>query len=43
MINNDTNIFKEASQKKYLLNNGKIAKWWHGHGAFLDYLNPEAV
>jgi alpha-glucosidase (family GH31 glycosyl hydrolase) len=18
-------------------------KWWHGHGAFLDYFNPKAV
>lgn len=26
-----------------MLNNGKLAKWWHGHGGFLDYYNPKAV
>ena len=43
MINNDTNIFEEAKKNNYFLNNGKLAKWWHGHGAFLDYFNPKAV
>ena len=42
MINNDTNIFEEAKKNNYLLNHGKLAKWWHGHGGFLDYLNPNA-
>lgn len=43
MINNDTNIYEEAKKNNYLLNNGKLAKWWHGHGGFLDYFNPKAV
>ncbi len=25
------------------MNDGKTIKWWHGHGSFLDYTNPEAV
>lgn len=43
MINNDTNIFEEAKKNNYLLNHGKLAKWWHGMGGFLDYFNPKAV
>ncbi len=43
MINNDTNIYEEAKKNNYLLNHGKLAKWWHGYGGFLDYLNPKAV
>lgn len=26
----------------YFLNHGKVVKWWHGHGAFVDFLNPAA-
>ena len=29
-------------EKKYFLNKGKTAKWWHGHGAFIDFFNPDA-
>ena len=24
------------------MNHGKLAPWWHGNGAFIDYLNPAA-
>lgn len=43
MINNETKIYEQAKKNNYLLNHGKIQKWWHGYGAFLDYLNPQAV
>ena len=26
-----------------MLNDGKLVKWWHGYGGFLDYFNPKAV
>lgn len=37
------NIYLEAKEKGYLINNGETFKWWKGKGAFLDFTNPEAV
>ena len=39
LVNNDSSNFKEAKEKGYFLNKGGLIKWWHGHGAFLDYRN----
>jgi alpha-glucosidase (family GH31 glycosyl hydrolase) len=43
MLVADSPNYKEGFDKKYYLNDGKTIKWWHGHGSFLDYTNPEAV
>lgn len=43
VINTDATNYAEAKEKGYLLNQGAPIKWWHGHGAFLDYHNKEAV
>jgi alpha-glucosidase (family GH31 glycosyl hydrolase) len=32
MINPDSPNFEYAKQHKYLLNDGKLVKWWHDHG-----------
>ena len=37
VVNNDSNTYQEGKQKGYFLNDGQVVKWWHGHGAFLDY------
>jgi alpha-glucosidase (family GH31 glycosyl hydrolase) len=36
-------IYREAKEKGYLINNGESFKWWKGKGAYLDYTNPSAV
>jgi alpha-glucosidase (family GH31 glycosyl hydrolase) len=43
MINTDSSNYQEGKQKGYYLNDGATIKWWHGHGSFLDYSNPDAV
>jgi len=42
-INNDSTNFNEGLQNGYYLNKGKLVTWWRGHGALLDYSNPNAV
>lgn len=42
-INNDSTNFMEGKQKGYYLSDGKLIKWWRGHGALLDYSNPAAL
>lgn len=39
IINNDTDNYRYAKEKGYLLNNGQAIKWWHGTGGFIDYRN----
>lgn len=43
MVDTDSPNFAEAKAKGYLVSGGKTVKWWHGHGAFLDYTYPAAV
>lgn len=43
VINSESSNYQEAKEKGYLLNEGQPIKWWHGHGAFLDYRNKEAI
>ena len=42
MVNKECPEYKEGVAKKYFLNKGKTAKWWHGEGAFIDFFNPAA-
>lgn len=43
IIKNDSTTFHEAKQNGFLLNDGKLIKYDHGIGAFLDYTNPKAL
>lgn len=36
-------IYKEAKEKGYLINNGEAFKWWKGKGAYMDFTNPESI
>ncbi len=42
MINNDSELYEEGVKNNYFLNKGKLVKWWHGNGAFVDFSNSEA-
>jgi alpha-D-xyloside xylohydrolase len=35
--------FDEVIEKKYVVNDGKVSKWWKGEGLHLDFTNKEAV
>lgn len=41
-MNQECPEYKIGKSKDYFLNHGKVVKWWHGHGAFVDFANPEA-
>lgn len=43
MVDIDSSNFNYGLENNYYLNNGKLIKWWHGKGAFLDYTNPDAL
>lgn len=43
LVNQEASNYQEAKQKGFLLNDGRLVKWWHGEGAFLDYTVPAAV
>ena len=43
MVNTDSPNYQEGKDKGYYLNHGATIKWWHGHGSFIDYSNPDAV
>jgi alpha-glucosidase (family GH31 glycosyl hydrolase) len=43
MVNNDSTNYEEAKKNGYLLNEGKLIKWWRGHGALFDYSNPQGL
>lgn len=42
MIDTDSPNFAYAKSKDYLVSKGRTVKWWHGHGAFLDYTYADA-
>ena len=42
-VNVDSPNFQEGLDNGYYVNNGWTAEWWKGDGAFIDFLNPEAL
>ena len=43
VVNVDSSNYNEGKEKGYYLNSGSTVKWWHGHGSFIDYSNPDAL
>lgn len=42
IVNKQCPEYEEGKSKGYFLNGGKTIHWWHGNGAFIDFLNPDA-
>ena len=46
MIDEDSSNFAYAKEHGYFIkgmDGVEVIKWWHGHGAFIDYTNPEGL
>jgi len=41
MVDTDSPNYQYGYDNNYYLNNGRTIKWWHGHGSFIDYTNPD--